>query len=148
MGDYKIEALKDHKLKYSELWACRSKVWVFTFKKIYLFALCQLRRSRSWVGSGILLSILSEEYPQHNFVGLEPFGDGFSNLKELNTTVRLLDVNLLIESYEQHQFKYDFIYCINVFEHVDNWQHFLKWASISLKKWKAFSAMPQLRISL
>ena len=65
-------------------------------------------------GSGILLSILAEEFPHHKFLGIEPFGDGFSSLKELNSNVKDLGVNLSIERYEEHQSKYDFIYCVNV----------------------------------
>jgi len=83
-------------------------------------------------GSGILLSILAEEFPHHKFLGIEPFGDGFSSLKDLNSTVKDLGVNLSIERYEEHQSKYDFIYCVNVFEHVDDWRHFLDWASNNL----------------
>lgn len=85
-------------------------------------------------GSGILLSMLAEEYSQHNFIGIEPFNEGFSSLRKLNTFVKKSGVNITIESYEKHQFKYDFIYCVNVFEHVNDWQHFLYWASNSLKK--------------
>lgn len=85
-------------------------------------------------GSGILLSMLTEEYPQHKFNGVEPFGEGFLSLKELNAVVRKLGVNLSIESYEDHQSKYDFIYCVNVFEHVKDWRHFLDWASNNLKE--------------
>lgn len=85
-------------------------------------------------GSGILLSMLTEEFSHHTFNGIEPFGEGFLSLKELNAAVRKLGVNLLIESYEQHQSKYDFIYCVNVFEHVNDWRHFLDWASNNLKE--------------
>ena len=85
-------------------------------------------------GSGILLSVLAEEFSHHKFLGIEPFGDGFSSLKDLNATVKKLGVNLTIESYEEHQSKYDFIYCVNVFEHVDDWQHFLDWTSNNLKE--------------
>tara|TARA_B100001063_G_C16609042_1_gene474779 strand:- start:49 stop:876 length:828 start_codon:yes stop_codon:yes gene_type:complete len=83
-------------------------------------------------GSGILLSVLAEEFSHHKFTGIEPFGDGFSSLKELNAVVKKLGVNLSIERYEEHQSKYDFIYCVNVFEHVDDWRHFLDWASNNL----------------
>ena len=85
-------------------------------------------------GSGILLSILAEEFPNHKFLGIEPFGDGFSSLKDLNTIVKDLGVNLSIERYEEHQSKYDFIYCVNVFEHVDDWRHFLSWAANNLSE--------------
>lgn len=85
-------------------------------------------------GSGILLSMLTEEFPHLRFNGIEPFGEGFLGLKELNAVVRQLGVRLSIESYEEHQSKYDLIYCINVFEHVNDWQHFLDWASNNLKE--------------
>ena len=85
-------------------------------------------------GSGILLAMLAEEFPHHNFMGIEPFGEGFSSLKKLNSAVKKLGVNLRIENYEAHQSKYDFIYCVNVFEHVDDWRHFLDWASNNLKE--------------
>ena len=87
-------------------------------------------------GSGILLSMFAEEFSQHNFTGIEPFGDGFSSLKELNSVVRRMGVKLNIEGYEQHQAqsKYDFIYCVNVFEHVDDWRHFLRWAANNLNE--------------
>jgi len=78
------------------------------------------------------LSVLAEEFPHHKFLGIEPFGDGFSSLKDLNSTVKDLGVNMSIERYEEHQSKYDFIYCVNVFEHVDDWRHFLDWASNNL----------------
>lgn len=83
-------------------------------------------------GSGILLSVLSEEFPHNKFWGIDPFGDGFSSLKELNAVVKSLGVNLSIERYEEHQSKYDFIYCVNVLEHVDDWRHLLDWASNNL----------------
>ena len=87
-------------------------------------------------GSGILLSMFAEEFSEHNFSGIEPFGDGFSGLKELNSAVRQMGVKLNIEGYEQYQAqsKYDFIYCVNVFEHVDDWRHFLSWAVNNLKE--------------
>lgn len=87
-------------------------------------------------GSGILLSMFVEEFPEHNFSGIEPFGDGFSDLKVLNSAVRQTGVELNIEGYEHHQaqLKYDFIYCVNVFEHVDDWRHFLSWAANNLSE--------------
>ncbi len=87
-------------------------------------------------GSGILLAMLSEEFPKLKFNGIEPYGKGFSKLKSLNEAVQKEGVNIKIESYDQHlpNIKYDFIYCINVFEHVDDWKEFLLWASKNLKK--------------
>ena len=47
-------------------------------------------------------------------------------------------MEVLIESYEQHRATYDLIFCVNVFEHVNDWQHFLGWASESLKEGGVF----------
>ena len=91
--------------------------------------------------------MLTEEYPQHKFNGIEPFGEGFLNLKELNAVVRKLGVNLSIESYEDHQSKYDLIYCVNVFEHVKDWRHFLNWASNNLKENGLFLCSVPIMIS-
>jgi SAM-dependent methyltransferase len=86
-------------------------------------------------GSGILLSMLSEDYPNHSFTGIEPFGDGFSALEELTSVVSGAGVEIEICSYEEYgtDQKYDLIYCVNVFEHVDDWRHFLTWAAGRLK---------------
>jgi 2-polyprenyl-3-methyl-5-hydroxy-6-metoxy-1,4-benzoquinol methylase len=86
-------------------------------------------------GSGILLSVFSEMYPNHLFDGIEPFGDGFSSLKELNALVQESGVDISPCSYENYETdkKYDLIYCVNVFEHVENWRHFLEWVSEKLK---------------
>lgn len=135
MGEFKIvKALSESKSENSKLWLAEAEFGFSHLKE----PICLLNTDSDVLevgcGSGILLSMLAEEYPQHNFVGLEPFGDGFLNLRELNATAKGLGANLSIEGYEQHQFKYDFIYCVNVFEHVDDWQHFLHWASNSLKK--------------
>lgn len=83
-------------------------------------------------GSGILLSVFSNEFPIHSFSGIEPFGGGFSALKDLNHFIQKSGVNIKNESYQEHKSKYDFIYCVNVFEHVEDWRHFLNWASESL----------------
>ncbi|MDA8952426.1 class I SAM-dependent methyltransferase [Pseudomonadales bacterium] len=85
-------------------------------------------------GSGILLSMLAEEFPQHVFNGIEPFGMGFTQLNEINAVVRKMGVNLKIEAYENHEtaVKYDLIYCVNVFEHVDDWRNFIDWAASKL----------------
>ena len=39
-------------------------------------------------GSGVLLSILSEAFPQSRFEGIEPFSGGFSKFKETNAVVK------------------------------------------------------------
>lgn len=85
-------------------------------------------------GSGILLSMLTEAFPQNSYKGIEPFNDGFSSLKELNLLIKGSGIkieNCGYENYDSQQ-TYDLIYCVNVFEHVKDWKHFLHWASKKL----------------
>lgn len=91
-------------------------------------------------GSGILLSMLAEEFPSHNFQGIEPFGDGFGSLRELNSLVKESGVQIANTGYENfsNTEKFDCIYCVNVFEHVKNWRHFLDWISASLAEGGVF----------
>ena len=82
-------------------------------------------------GSGILLSMLTEEFPQNIYEGIEPLNDDFSLFKELNSLVKGSGIkieNCGYEDYDSHQ-TYDLIYCVNVFEHVKDWKHFLHWVS-------------------
>lgn len=85
-------------------------------------------------GSGILLSMLAEEFPSHHFQGVEPFGDGFGSLRELNSLVKKSGVQIRNTGYEELELseKFDCIYCVNVFEHVKDWRHFLDWVSANL----------------
>ena len=85
-------------------------------------------------GSGILLSMLVDKFPLHRFSGIEPFGDGFSELRKLDASGQFNQVNIEICGYEKYRSleKYDLIYCINVFEHVADWRDFLYWASKNL----------------
>jgi len=86
-------------------------------------------------GSGILLSLCHEQFPEKNYVGLEPFGSGFDSLKTLNRAVqenRIHINNIPYENYHTEK-KFDLIFAINVFEHLDDWKHNLKWVSNHLK---------------
>jgi 2-polyprenyl-3-methyl-5-hydroxy-6-metoxy-1,4-benzoquinol methylase len=81
-------------------------------------------------GSGILLGILSDRYKDLNFEGIEPFESGlenFSNLSKLNEFITNMNIPILKQNYEKFipQKKYDVIFCINVFEHLKDWQHFI-----------------------
>lgn len=135
INKYEItKVLEDHNLENSKLWLAEAEFGFSHLKEHVSSLTANMDILEVGCGSGILLSMLAEEFPNHNFLGIEPFGEGFSNLKELNAAVRKLGVNLLTESYEKHQFKYDLIYCINVFEHVTDWRHFLDWASNNLKE--------------
>ena len=67
-------------------------------------------------GSGILISMLAEEFLSHNFTGIEPYGKGFSSLKDLRDRLQANRAKLITEGYENYQpkSKYDLIYCLNV----------------------------------
>lgn len=79
-------------------------------------------------GSGILLSLLSERFEEITFEGIEPFGDGFNSLKTVNSWVKDQGVSIFNIPYEKFSptKKYNLIYLVNVFEHLDDWRHFLR----------------------
>lgn len=133
-----IKVLNESNLEGTELWLAEAEFGFSHLKKLISSLAVDSDILEVGCGSAILLSILAEEFSHHNFYGIEPFEEGFSNLKELNAAVRKSGINLKIESYENHQSKYDFIFCINVFEHVDNWRHFIDWASNNLKETGGF----------
>lgn len=85
-------------------------------------------------GSGILLNLLSENFKDINFEGIEPFGEGFSSLNYLNSLSRENGVSIINIGYEElsSDNKYDLIFCINVFEHLDDWRNFLEKISFLL----------------
>ena len=133
LNNYKItKFLNVCDLDNSKFWLAEAEFGFSQLKEIISSLAADSKILEVGCGSGILLSVLAEEFPNHKFLGIEPFGDGFSSLKDLNAVVKDLGVNLSIERYEEHQSKYDFIYCVNVFEHVDDWRHFLDWASNNL----------------
>ena len=125
-----IEFLKNSKQKNSDLWIAEA---LFGFSHVKGL-INNLKKESNILevgcGSGILLSILAEEFTHHKFDGIEPFEKGFSSLKNLNDLVRRSGVQIKIETYEKSRSKelYDLIFCINVFEHVEDWKHFLNWA--------------------
>ena len=87
-------------------------------------------------GSGILLNLLSENFKDISFEGIEPFGEGFSSLTYLNSLSRKNGVSIKNIGYEELscEYKYDLIFCINVFEHLNDWRNFLEKVSFLLKK--------------
>ena len=58
-------------------------------------------------------------------------GNGFSSLKELNSLVQKNNIKIENCRYEEYftSKKYDLIYCVNTFEHVEDWRVFLDWVS-------------------
>tara|TARA_B110000467_G_C18266357_1_gene449519 strand:- start:23 stop:529 length:507 start_codon:yes stop_codon:yes gene_type:complete len=141
MKKYEIlRVLNDSSFENSALWVAEAEFgFSYLTEKIDSFA-GTAKILEVGCGTGILLSMLAEEFSQHELNGIEPFGDGHSLFKDLNSAVRKTGVNLKIESYEDHksETKYDLIYCVNVFEHVDDWRHFLNWAADNLNEGGVF----------
>ena len=92
------------------------------------------------IGSGpcILISQLSYSFPAHSFTGIEPIGPGFDSFREsLNKLKRNFSFDLFEMGYEEFEKKtdekFDFIFLINVFEHLPNWIDFLRFVKLRLK---------------
>lgn len=88
-------------------------------------------------GPGILLDMLSRQYPKICFTGLEPSGDGFGYLDDfLKYFKKRKNSDLIRTDYESFQTdkKFDLIYLVNVFEHLPDWRNFLSFVKKSLNK--------------
>lgn len=79
-------------------------------------------------GAGLLIRQCAEEFPELEFVGLEPMGDGFAFfdafLKQHKDAPNAVIHRLGYEHYDSGQ-RYDFIYLVNVFEHLPDWPGFM-----------------------
>lgn len=137
--DFSIELLNKLSLLNSPqvpMWINESKFGLLTIKKYCR----ELQKGDNVLeigcGSGILLSILSSKYADLSFEGIEPFNDGFTSLKSLNSLIKDSGVDVLNISYENlsKTKKYDLIFCINVFEHIEDWKDFLFIVTNLLKK--------------
>ena len=86
-------------------------------------------------GSGILLSFLKKTYPNLNFTGIEPLGADFITLQSFHTKLKNIGKNLSITSFENYKSdkRYEFIFLVNVFEHLDNWKDFFEFVNKYLK---------------
>ena len=131
-----IKKIRSLNIRDSEIWINEA---LFGFNHIKEF--CKNLDTNNSVleigsGSGILLNLLSENFDDLNFEGIEPFGAGFSSLTSLNSLSRENGVSIKNIGYEDlsPNYKYDLIFCINVFEHLNNWRNFLKKMSSLLKK--------------
>ena len=82
------------------------------------------------------MNLLSENFDDLNFEGIEPFGEGFSSLTSLNSLSRENGVSIKNIGYEDlsPNYKYDLIFCINVFEHLYDWRNFLEKISFLLNE--------------
>ena len=87
-------------------------------------------------GSGILLSYLKKNFPEINFTGIEPLGDDFITLKQFHKNLTDIDGNLVVTSFENYSTKkkFDYIFLINVFEHLDNWKEFYSFVNDKLNE--------------
>ena len=115
-----IQFLKNSKQKNSDLWIAEA---LFGFSHVK-GPINNLKKESNILevgcGSGILLSILAEEFTHHKFDGIEPFEKGFSSLKNLNDLVRRSGVQIKIETYEKSRTKelYDLIFCSEVLSYI------------------------------
>tara|TARA_B100000029_G_scaffold332070_1_gene324292 strand:- start:3676 stop:4494 length:819 start_codon:yes stop_codon:yes gene_type:complete len=123
-----VEKLKSKSFHKKEVWINEAE-FGFLHLEDYLSKLPQEAQILEvGCGSGILLSMIAEVYPKLNCEGIEPFGDGFGSFKDLNTFVKSQGVNILNLPYQKLKpsKKYDLIYLVNVFEHLESWKDFLK----------------------
>tara|TARA_B100002052_G_scaffold118243_1_gene108785 strand:- start:830 stop:1660 length:831 start_codon:yes stop_codon:yes gene_type:complete len=82
-------------------------------------------------GTGILLNELKENFPDIQFSGIDPNVSGFHNLKTIISKLNEDGYNIKVESTGVEKYssdkKFDLIFSINVFEHVeDQIQYLLK----------------------
>lgn len=88
-------------------------------------------------GPGVLLAQLKKTYPTLKLSGIEPASSEwsfFSNtLDKLSITYQLNIFRDVYENYNEN-YKFDLIYLINVFEHLPNHEHFLKFVQLHLSQ--------------
>ena len=78
-------------------------------------------------GIGILLAFLKEKFPNLSVEGIEPYLGGFGRLEiAKNIIPKNININYLKFENFQPKKKYDVIYSVNVFEHLLNWELYLK----------------------
>ena len=85
-------------------------------------------------GLGILASLLKENFSSIRGYGIEPYKSGYEKLsiKKNIISKKIKFKNISFEAYKPGC-KFDIIYSVNVFEHLDDWQHYLKKIQIWLK---------------
>ncbi len=131
-----LKKVKSLKIENSDIWINEA---LFGFSQIKDY--CDNLKSEGNLleigsGSGVLLSMLKEKYKNLKIEGIEPFGDGFSSLREIYTKLPNKNIKVFNKSFEEFRpkKKYDIVFCINVFEHLKDWKEFLKKVHSYLKK--------------
>ena len=131
-----IKKLRSLKIKNSDIWINEALFGLHHIKEF-----CKKLKGNDNVleigsGSGILLNLLSENFKDINFQGIEPFGEGFSSLNYLNSLSIENGISIKNIGYEElsSDNKYDLIFCINVFEHLNDWRNFLEKISFLLNE--------------
>jgi SAM-dependent methyltransferase len=130
-----LQTLKRHQFHMQDIWVSGAN---FAYQSI-IPTLTSLPKGASVLevgcGGGILMAMLAEQRSDLHFTGIEPFGDGFSGLAELTDFLRRHGMTIHKTGYEdftpEHQ--YDFIYLVNVFEHLPDWRDFLQVVQTWLK---------------
>lgn len=77
-------------------------------------------------GTGYLLSQLAQKFDDISFTGVEPIGSGFAQFESTLNAIEKKYANITfirkrIEDIQSDE-RYDLIYSINVFEHLDDWR--------------------------
>lgn len=85
-------------------------------------------------GSGLLLTQIRASYPHLALEGIEPIGKGFDSLAIYHEKLQQTGIRIHRCGYEDFEInqRYDFIYLVNVFEHLPNWVDFLSFVQNSL----------------
>ena len=78
-------------------------------------------------GIGILLNTIKGNFPNLTLEGIEPYKAGFDRLKIAKETFsEKIKINIIkFENFKPKK-KYDIIYSVNVFEHLNNWKQYLE----------------------
>ena len=80
-------------------------------------------------GTGYLLAKLAAERPDIRFIGLEPIGPGFQafahileTIKTAYSTISILHTPVEEMVIDHAEDRFDLVFSVNVFEHLDNWR--------------------------
>lgn len=79
-------------------------------------------------GAAVLLTRLKDRYPQHTWEGIEPIGQGFSRFEAAHDAiVKRYELSIHRTTFEEFQTtdEFDFLFSLNVLEHVDSWRECL-----------------------